>query len=340
MPRPFRLPFTIAALAGALAAAEPPSPSPPAAPPTTDPTLKLKVQSAPGGDAPRGVANFPDGSVLAVYRGRTVDGARDVQFSEWRDGHWSEPQMLASEGWITDHPPAAGPALATRDGQAAAAWFTAADRDPRIEVSLSSDGGHVWQLPIKVSEAPPDAPVAVTMLRDGSQILVWKEGDRLLLRRLSPQGDLGPITPVAELHGTLDEVDVGVLVDQDPVAPIQLLLDYNVGEHSSSAVVTLPSAKELAVNDSLCACSRVASQVPHGYELRGVVVSVDAAKGTVTANHEAIPGVMKAMTMPFKADAATIRALAPGQQFLGRMEDRDADWWLFDVRALADPVKP
>ncbi|MFY9855771.1 MAG: SCO family protein [Terracidiphilus sp.] len=36
------------------------------------------------------------------------------------------------------------------------------------------------------------------------------------------------------------------------------------------------------------------------YHLRGKVVSTDAAKGEVTLNHEAIPGFMDAMTMPYK----------------------------------------
>jgi protein SCO1 len=34
------------------------------------------------------------------------------------------------------------------------------------------------------------------------------------------------------------------------------------------------------------------------YQLRGIVVSSDAAKGIVTIDTEAIPGLMGAMTMP------------------------------------------
>src|ERR1700754_321645 len=36
------------------------------------------------------------------------------------------------------------------------------------------------------------------------------------------------------------------------------------------------------------------------YQLRGIVVSSDAAKGIVTIDTEAIPGLMGAMTMPYK----------------------------------------
>jgi protein SCO1/2 len=49
------------------------------------------------------------------------------------------------------------------------------------------------------------------------------------------------------------------------------------------------------------------------YKLRGKVESTDATKGRVTLNHEAIPGFMDAMTMPYKLkDAAIIGELHPG----------------------------
>jgi protein SCO1/2 len=49
------------------------------------------------------------------------------------------------------------------------------------------------------------------------------------------------------------------------------------------------------------------------YHLRGKVISTDAAKGEVTLNHEAIPGFMDAMTMPYKLqDASILGELHPG----------------------------
>jgi protein SCO1/2 len=42
------------------------------------------------------------------------------------------------------------------------------------------------------------------------------------------------------------------------------------------------------------------------YKLRGKVVSTNAATGEVTLDHEAIPGFMDAMTMPYKLKDATI----------------------------------
>ena len=61
-----------------------------------------------------------------------------------------------------------------------------------------------------------------------------------------------------------------------------------------------------------------ASQAPAGagvtvYHLRGKVVSTDPASGIAVLNHEAIPGFMGAMTMPYQLkDPGVINALHPG----------------------------
>jgi protein SCO1/2 len=51
------------------------------------------------------------------------------------------------------------------------------------------------------------------------------------------------------------------------------------------------------------------------YHLRGKVVSTDAQKGEVMLDHEAIPGFMEAMVMPYKLkDSNTISELHPGDK--------------------------
>ncbi len=53
------------------------------------------------------------------------------------------------------------------------------------------------------------------------------------------------------------------------------------------------------------------------YELQGRVVAVDAAERQLTIAHQDVPGLMKAMTMPFtvsKSDDWVFRAIAPGDQ--------------------------
>ena len=61
--------------------------------------------------------------------------------------------------------------------------------------------------------------------------------------------------------------------------------------------------------------------LPDGvYEIRGSIVGVDVARRIVEIDHEAIPGLMPAMTMPYEVDAAVvIQGLAPGDRVRGTL---------------------
>lgn len=56
------------------------------------------------------------------------------------------------------------------------------------------------------------------------------------------------------------------------------------------------------------------------FPIRGKIVSVDAAKGMVTLDHEAIPGFMDAMTMPYKLKDPTVASeLHPGDRITAKL---------------------
>jgi protein SCO1/2 len=79
------------------------------------------------------------------------------------------------------------------------------------------------------------------------------------------------------------------------------------------------------------------------YHLRGKVVSTDVAKGMVTLDHEAIPGLMDAMTMPYKLkDARVLGDLHAGDMLTADLlvsSDPDADYLLDHVVVVAQ-AKP
>jgi protein SCO1/2 len=79
------------------------------------------------------------------------------------------------------------------------------------------------------------------------------------------------------------------------------------------------------------------------YHLRGKVVSTDAAKGEVTLDHEAIPGFMEAMTMPYKLkDASILGELHPGDVITADVlvsPDPNADYLLDHIVVVAQ-AKP
>lgn len=70
------------------------------------------------------------------------------------------------------------------------------------------------------------------------------------------------------------------------------------------------------------------------HPLRGVIVAVDADRSVLTVKHEAIPGVMRAMTMLFRVDAATIKTAKPGQAITAMMSRESDEWWLHEVKPV------
>jgi protein SCO1/2 len=75
------------------------------------------------------------------------------------------------------------------------------------------------------------------------------------------------------------------------------------------------------------------------FKLRGKVVSTDTARGEVTLNHEAIAGLMEAMTMPYKLkDASILSELHPGDVITADVlvsQDPNADMLLDHVVVVA-----
>jgi protein SCO1 len=73
--------------------------------------------------------------------------------------------------------------------------------------------------------------------------------------------------------------------------------------------------------------------------MRGKVMSVNVAKSEVTVNHEAIPGFMEAMTMPYNVkDPNVVNELHPGDVITADVlvsQDADADVLLDHIVVLA-----
>lgn len=68
------------------------------------------------------------------------------------------------------------------------------------------------------------------------------------------------------------------------------------------------------------------------HPLRGVITRIVAEKSALMVKHEAIPGVMRAMTMLFKVDATTLKDAKEGQAITGQMSRQGNDWVLEDVK--------
>lgn len=75
------------------------------------------------------------------------------------------------------------------------------------------------------------------------------------------------------------------------------------------------------------------------FQVKGVVQAVRPARKEVEIRHEAVPGYMPAMTMPFDVrDTNELAGLEPGQPVSFRLIVTDTEGWIDQIRKLAPPT--
>ena len=140
-----------------------------------------------------------DDGTLFAYRDRTEDEIRNISLVRHTEDGWSDTRSLHDDGWHIQGCPVNGPSLDANGSRIAAAWFTGADNQPRVQVAFSDDNGHTFSDPILVDEQN-HGRVDVALLDDGSAAVSWigydEEGNEALrLRRAYDDGTLEePIT--------------------------------------------------------------------------------------------------------------------------------------------------
>jgi len=73
------------------------------------------------------------------------------------------------------------------------------------------------------------------------------------------------------------------------------------------------------------------TEAPKKYPLKGVITDLVPDESALMVKHEAIPGVMKAMTMMFTVDPAVLQAVKKGDAITGLLSHADGKWLLESV---------
>ena len=293
------------------------------------------------------IVTFPDGSALVAYRALAIDGISDIRTARFHDGLWDAPATLNVDEWKPDTPPRNSPALVARGVHAAAAWFTATE-GARVNVSASDNAGGQWLLANRVDDITPLGRPGLVLFDDGSQLVSWVESDKgnqvILLRRISARGSLN--VPV-QIGRTVNDATPGIArVKDGDSAPAQVLVAFmepgsppsglstlNTQPSTlSTRLITLPPAAQLTEADP-CDCDPRPEDM-RGYPIKGRIVSIDAAHGTLQLEHDAILGVMKAGTTTVQVGPDVLRSAQAGRTVLARMERTGPDWTLFNMRVL------
>jgi hypothetical protein len=315
----------------------------------------VPVDTSVDPDSTPALAAFPDGSALVVYVKRAPDGLRSLFTARFVNGHWQAPVAMGADSWTPKPGDDCNPVIAVRGIHLAVAWFST-NGGARVNVSTSDNAGAQWLIPNRVDDIAPLGFPGLVLFDDGSLLVSWVErtatGQVILIRRISARGSLS--VPV-QIGRTVDGATPTLIrVKDGDATPAQILIttlnpppansglstlnpQLSTSSFLTTRLITLPSAAELAATDP-CNCDPRPEDV-RGYPIKGRIVSIDAAHGTLELEHTAILGVLKAGTTTVQAGPELLRAVQPGRTLLARIERTGPDWTLFNASMLKSADK-
>jgi hypothetical protein len=140
----------------------------------------------------------PEGAI-AFYRDRSEDEIRDIYYTRYTEGKWSEPKPVHKDGWEMRACPVNGPAADARGSAVAVAWFTGAGGNSKVQLRFSEDAGQSWGPVLVADSLQPMGRVGVKLLSEGGAMLSWLDGEgRLVLRQVDSRGNMGGVQTLAD----------------------------------------------------------------------------------------------------------------------------------------------
>lgn len=143
--------------------------------------------------------------LIVAYRDRSAEEVRDISIARFVKGKWTTPKPVYADGWKINGCPVNGPSIAASGRRVAVAWFTGAQDAPRVKLAFSDDAGASFKPPIQVDDGKPAGRVEVTILADGSAVVVWLEHTEkrteIRAKQIQPNGAVGSSIVVTESSG-------------------------------------------------------------------------------------------------------------------------------------------
>jgi Cu/Ag efflux protein CusF len=83
------------------------------------------------------------------------------------------------------------------------------------------------------------------------------------------------------------------------------------------------------------AAAEKSAETAKRHPLKGVVTAVYAERSALMVKHEEVPGVMRAMTMLFKVEEATLKGVKAGDHITALLSREEGEWRLHNVKTVA-----
>lgn len=91
--------------------------------------------------------------------------------------------------------------------------------------------------------------------------------------------------------------------------------NYFINKHFRAILLPFVALAAISLSGCQSGTTQKQADVPPAEHLTGVVISVDKSKGLITVKHDAVPGKMEAMTMPFSpANPAALSEVHKGDK--------------------------
>ncbi len=139
---------------------------------------------------------------VAIYRDRTSSEIRDIYVSRYVGDRWQEGKPMGNDNWNIPGCPVNGPVIEADENSVVAAWFSAANDIPRVQVGFSGASAKSFAKPIDVVSAETLGRVGLAILPDGDVAVSWLRkasvsSAEVCVRRVSADGSLGPVRVIS-----------------------------------------------------------------------------------------------------------------------------------------------
>jgi hypothetical protein len=140
--------------------------------------------------------------LIAAYRDRSEVEIRDIAVVRQVNGRWSEPRVVAPDGWEIRGCPVNGPALAAEGDTVLLVWYTGAAQEPRVYAAVSRDGGATFGPRVRVDQGNTLGRVHAAAIGNGAFVVAWLDrhgaSDAVWrVRRIAATGRTGPARDIA-----------------------------------------------------------------------------------------------------------------------------------------------
>ncbi len=143
---------------------------------------------------------------VVMYRDRSEDELRDMSIVRWENGTWTAPKTVYADNWKINGCPVNGPKASVIGNTLVMAWFTAANKKPKVQMVFSADGGASFDIPVLVSETNAIGRVDVQLLDEKTAIVSWMEAHdkkaQLKAVKVNRDGTLGKQHVISEMNAS------------------------------------------------------------------------------------------------------------------------------------------